>query len=734
MLDYLDDPYITAAYNWTDFQPLALFEPPHSDYGLDTDSDSLYNYLVVEVMVKVSIAGDYIVMGSLYDSSLNLVDDDYNYTYLNPGIQKVELRFDGWWIYINGDNCSYTVELNLYDSLMYWLDSDTYTTGYYEWDEFQVPPPPISPPWLDDFEFGNLGGTLGLNWTASDPNYAGVGTHTSQSGIYSMYTRGGVVNVTSYIVDMSGLSSAEVNCWIRRGHSSFSEDPDPGEDLIIEYKNDIGNWIQIGYFNGGGTPGEIYTPTYSLPTDALHSTFQLRFRQTGGSGIFNDYWHIDDVYVGPPVSADITPPADITDLAVVGTTGNSATLTWTAPGDDGWSGTATSYEVKYSTDGPIIPLNWTSATEFLQFWVPVLGGNTETQVVTGLAPGEQYWFAIRTADEVPNHSGISNSPSGTTLDNLPPLISNVMVDGQIFIVVFPGTPVTLTATIDDSSTGNSNIGGANYTIGSQSWPGTNMNATDGTFDEATEDVEIPIDTTGWSEGSHDLYVYGWDVVPNYNTVSTAYATIIIDSIPPADVIDLNVVSTTANSATLVWNSTGDDGMTGTATHYDIRYSDVGPITSDIEFNASMEVSGEPAPLPPGIMETFVVTGLFASTQYWFAIKVGDEVPNWSNVSNSPTGTTLTDNLAPQISNVKVNGEPSIAVTPGVEVTLTATISDAGTGNSNIGGANCTFGAQVWGSSLNMNATNPPFDNPTEDVTLTIDTTGWPEGSTDVYVY
>ena len=37
----------------------ANFSPPHSDYGLDTNSDVFYDYLVVEASVEVVTAGVY---------------------------------------------------------------------------------------------------------------------------------------------------------------------------------------------------------------------------------------------------------------------------------------------------------------------------------------------------------------------------------------------------------------------------------------------------------------------------------------------------------------------------------------------------------------------------------------------------------------------------------------------------------------------------------------------------
>ena len=41
----------------------------------------------------------------------------------------------------------------------------------------------------------------------------------------------------------------------------------------------------------------------------------------------------------------------------------------------------------------------------------------------------------------------------------------------------------------------------------------------------------------------------------------------------------------------------------------------------------------------GTGQTLVVSGLTANTTYYFAIKTADEVPNWSAISNCPSGTT-----------------------------------------------------------------------------------------------
>jgi len=110
---------------------------------------------------------------------------------------------------------------------------------------------------------------------------------------------------------------------------------------------------------------------------------------------------------------DTTPPAKVTDLAVTSPTYTSLTLTWTAPGDDGNLGTATEYDIRYSTS-TITEDNWDSATLCEDVPAPQPAGSDETFTVTGLNSGTRYYFGLKTADEVPNCSELSNIASGVT--------------------------------------------------------------------------------------------------------------------------------------------------------------------------------------------------------------------------------------------------------------------------------------------------------------------------------
>ena len=114
--------------------------------------------------------------------------------------------------------------------------------------------------------------------------------------------------------------------------------------------------------------------------------------------------------------ADTTAPAAISLSAQSGSLHGSVSLNWTAVGDDGNTGTASSYLVRYSPS-PISSGNWDAATPVsVGVPTPKPAGQSESMLVTGLNPGSTYYFAVRAQDEVPNLGSVSNSPSGVVAD------------------------------------------------------------------------------------------------------------------------------------------------------------------------------------------------------------------------------------------------------------------------------------------------------------------------------
>jgi len=96
------------------------------------------------------------------------------------------------------------------------------------------------------------------------------------------------------------------------------------------------------------------------------------------------------------------------------TTATTVRLTWTTPGDDSLSGIAAQFDLRYSTSA-ITAANFASATRWTATPAPAAPGTSQSATVTGLTPNTTYWFAIKTADEVPNWSAISNIVTRTTL-------------------------------------------------------------------------------------------------------------------------------------------------------------------------------------------------------------------------------------------------------------------------------------------------------------------------------
>jgi subtilisin family serine protease len=117
-------------------------------------------------------------------------------------------------------------------------------------------------------------------------------------------------------------------------------------------------------------------------------------------------------YFGEGSNKDIIPPAPITDLrANIDYSQNSVVLKWTSPGDDNNSGTASSYDLRFSSISPqqnYIDTVWfNSATKITLTQTPQATGNKESFVYQP-SYDTIFYFGIRTADESSNWSQLSN--------------------------------------------------------------------------------------------------------------------------------------------------------------------------------------------------------------------------------------------------------------------------------------------------------------------------------------
>jgi chitodextrinase len=346
-----------------------------------------------------------------------------------------------------------------------------------------------------------------------------------------------------------------------------------------------------------------------------------------------------------PAPYDPIPPGQVTGLALNGTPGSGRVpLTWVASGDDGSTGTAMAYDLRYSTSPITDDATFNAATKVNNVPAPQVSGSTETFTVLYLQGSTTYWFAIKAVDKGNNTSPLSNVITTTT-----PAAAYI-TDLDHGAVGFNKAVLTWTA-IDDGSLGTF----ASYDLRYSTSPisdDTSFNAAAQATGEPTPKAPGGAETftlTGLA-GSTTYWIaikavdYGGNRSPLSNVLELTTAP--PDLTAPQWIGDLKgLPSKTAKSVDLTWTAPTDYGAGGSgpfaAAAYNLRYS-ASPIT-EANFAAATPVAGLAAPKAPGQTETFTVTLPAANTTYYFAIKSSDEgsPANVSEISNcAPTKTSV----------------------------------------------------------------------------------------------
>ncbi len=360
--------------------------------------------------------------------------------------------------------------------------------------------------------------------------------------------------------------------------------------------------------------------------------------------------------------SDSEAPDAVSDLAATNPGPSTIDLSWTAPGDDGATGTATSYDIRYRTDAAITSGNWDSATQVTGEPGPSVAGTSESFTVTGLSGSTTYYFAFKTVDDNGNWSGLSNSPNDTTTgDGQPPNDISDLATGAVSNTT---VQLTWTAPGDDNTTGTSTTYDVRYstsTITAGNWASATQ--VDNEPTPSAYGTSESMYVTGLTAGTTYYFaIMAADDVVNWNNLSNVpnTTTTNVDEDPPAQITDVNITATAATTVDLAWTATGDDASTGTATSYDIRYS-TSAITEG-NWNSATQTTGEPSPSASGSSESFQVTGLTADTTYYFGIKAFDDNSNESPLSNVPSGVTTTDPAPGEISDLGASAIEDTSIT------------------------------------------------------------------------
>ena len=341
-------------------------------------------------------------------------------------------------------------------------------------------------------------------------------------------------------------------------------------------------------------------------------------------------------------SNDVIAPDPITNLTVAGAHSFSLSVLWTATGDDGNTGLAEKYDLRFATH-PITDENWDECATVEGEPRPSEPGVSDYVAVTGLEPATSYYFAIKVCDEAPNWSGLSNVSMGTTAPPEDTTGPSRVIDLRVTQTEALAVMLAWTAPGDDQAEGQAATYDLRYSVfpihfdadfaAAAMVTGLPAPGPSGTNEQFTIRGLVPNTEYYFSLKTADD-VSNWSIISN--TAQTR--TLVAESVAPDAILDLRTGEIGFNAVELEWTASGDDGKAGTAGVYDLRF-----YTSN--FTESMwplvfRVAGEPVPQAGGEGERFVLAGLQPSTHYWIAMKVGDEVPNWSSLSNVVSLSTI----------------------------------------------------------------------------------------------
>jgi M6 family metalloprotease-like protein len=187
------------------------------------------------------------------------------------------------------------------------------------------------------------------------------------------------------------------------------------------------------------------------------------------------YWRVVDRNAGGatpgPVwsfrveAADTSPPSKISDLRVTSVGDHTATLSWTAPGDDADDGRATSYELRLARVpfGEGHDARVDDAEVVFGLPSPLDAGTSSSFTLDSLESGTRYWVALTSADEVGQYAPFSAildfETTGGPTDDVGPDVTetpDAADEDPVADISDPESPADTHATADTAETTGAN--------------------------------------------------------------------------------------------------------------------------------------------------------------------------------------------------------------------------------------------------------------------------------------
>lgn len=347
-----------------------------------------------------------------------------------------------------------------------------------------------------------------------------------------------------------------------------------------------------------------------------------------------------------PAFNDSIPPAAVDDLTVDSTTSSTIAISWTAPGDDGMAGLASIYDARFSVLPITSEIDWQYSAQLAGEPQPGTPGERQSMVITGLVPNQSFYFSVRTGDEIVNWSPLSGQILARTepAEKIPPA---AITDLAVVAVGLQFARLVWTAPGDDGDVGQA----SQYDMRASAFPITENN-----WNSAQYIIGEPAPAPAGTGQSltisnlepyrvYNLAIRTADEIPNWSGISNVVSFIttnngeaLIDTVAPGRTNDLRAIAVSQTAVTLRWRSSGDDSYSGNPVYNDLRYS-TDSIT-DASWEQATPVEYVLPPLTAGTIMTMDVKDLAPGTLYYFALKTGDEVPNWSVLSAIARAQTL----------------------------------------------------------------------------------------------
>ena len=191
-------------------QSQGQFAPPHSDAGVDTNGNGLFEFLELTINISVTVPGYFFVVAFLYDgSNTTSITSGSQYLFLG-GPSSVIIDLFGPDIRSVGIDGPYRANLYLYDDLFNVDDYDQHVTAPYLATQFDMSPLSFSPPHSDagvDIDGDGLFEFLQVN---ASVNVTDAGSYNIQGGLFDPF--GGPISFVGVTASLSpGIQSVALD-------------------------------------------------------------------------------------------------------------------------------------------------------------------------------------------------------------------------------------------------------------------------------------------------------------------------------------------------------------------------------------------------------------------------------------------------------------------------------------------------------------------------------------------